>query len=156
MKRRPPSASRRPPSDAELEWIDVRLRGATELVNAFVGVQMDSSHPDVTLLDQAFAGWLEDWLGRPESERADPNAFMDTFGIAFGQSLVEGLGLEWKVVIDSDGAELAVHGDPGDFLVFPPNLVAKRFVARETSFLEPVYHEIARTLHDLREGNLPS
>jgi len=83
----------------------VRLRGATELVNAFVGVQMDSSHPDVTLLDQAFAGWLEDWLGRPESERADPNAFMDTFGIAFGQSLVEGLGLEWKVVIDSDGAE---------------------------------------------------
>ena len=66
------------------------------------------------------------------------------------QVLVDELGLDWAVVTDKHGTEIAVHGQPGDLLVFPPNLVAKRFERGETHFLEPIYQGIAEQAAELR------
>ena len=68
----------------------------------------------------------------------DPNVFINAFGIAFGWYLVDRLELEWKVVQDKDGTEIAVWGRDGNILVFPPNLVGKRFSAGTTSFFADV------------------
>jgi len=62
------------------------------------------------------------------------------------------LGLEWVVATDEHGTEIAVHGEPGDLLVFPPNLVAKRFERGETRFLASVYDELVHRTRQLRVG----
>lgn len=142
-------------NDSELEWVRSNVEAASELVRIYTGAE-ERPVPSVALLDDGFAAWLEAWHGQQEADRDDPNANINVFGLAFGQQLVDGLGFEWKVVGDSDGTEMAVVGQPGDVIVFPPNLVAKRFVARETRFLEDVYEEIAWTCDRLRRGEDPT
>jgi hypothetical protein len=56
------------------------------------------------------------------------------------------------VVTDKHGTEIAVHGQPGDLLVFPPNLVAKRFERGETHLLEPIYQGIVQQVAELRSN----
>jgi Domain of unknown function (DUF3806) len=140
-------------NDAELDWVDQNLQSASAFVRSYVG---DDAAIDPESLDAAFERWLQAWLGQPESERDDPNPYINVFGIAFGQRLVDDLGFEWKVVTDAYGTEMAVLGQPGDQLVFPPNLVAKRFVARETRFMQPLYDEIALVADRLRRGEDPT
>jgi Domain of unknown function (DUF3806) len=47
------------------------------------------------------------------------------------------------VVSDEHGTEMAVHREAGDVLVFPANLVAKRWETRHTGFLRPLYDQVA-------------
>jgi len=149
----PPQQQIDDPTPAEREWVESNLHLAEELVRTYATTASGAS--SLTLLDDAFAAWLASWLDQPEEDRDDPNSFINAFGIAFGQRLVDELGLEWKAVTDADGTEIAVHGQPGDILVFPPNLVAKRFVARETWFLASIYEELARMVDDFRRGVPP-
>jgi hypothetical protein len=71
-------------------------------------------------------------------------------GIAFGQVLVDKVGLQWVVATDEYGTEFAVHGLPnrGDVLVYPANFVAKRWERRESNFLEDALQRIA---HDVQK-----
>jgi Domain of unknown function (DUF3806) len=142
------------PNESELEWIGANVESATLTVRAATGVETRSPSPEQ--LDLAFEAWLSAWLEQPESEREDPNPYINVFGIAFGQRLVDDLGFEWKVVTDSEGTEMAVVAQPGEVLVFPPNLVAKRFVTRETGFMRPIYDEFATIVGQLRRGEDPS
>jgi len=75
--------------------------------------------------------------------------------VAFGQSLVDGLGLAWVIATDQHGADLAVYGLPGkgDVLIYPANFVAKRWERRETNFLEKSYAQIARDLQSINQAN---
>ena len=131
-----------PPNAGEVEWVRA---------NAYTGDEQ-AALPDLALLDEIFESWLAEWLEQPESEREDPNPYINAIGMAFGQRLVDELGLEWAVVSDERGVEIAVHGQPGDILVFPPNLVAKRFETGETGFLAPTYEAIAQEIRHLRQG----
>jgi hypothetical protein len=93
-------------------------------------------------LDRAFKAYCE------EADRTDGatiNAVINAIGIAFGQYLIDHLGLEWATVTDKFGCELAVVGMRGtaDFLVFPPNFVAKRWERKEVDFLKRSYDAIA-------------
>jgi hypothetical protein len=55
----------------------------------------------------------------------DTNTLINAVGLAFGQHLVDRLGVRWVVVTDECGTE-AAHEPRGDLLMFPPNLVGKR------------------------------
>ncbi|WP_144996206.1 DUF3806 domain-containing protein [Polystyrenella longa] len=68
--------------------------------------------------------------------------FINAFGIAFGQCLIEELGFDWVVASDEHGTEMAVHRKQNDAVVFPLNLVAKRYVNGETEFFVPVFDDI--------------
>ena len=52
---------------------------------------------------------------------------------------VDDLGLAWVVATDEHGTEIAVHGEPGDVLIYPTNLVAKRWTSGEDRFIEPLF-----------------
>lgn len=77
---------------------------------------------------------------------------INALGLAFGQYLVDRLGLVWKLVEDEHGTEVAVHGQVGDVLVFPPNLVAKRLEDRVTGFFVPVAAQIEQQVADVRSA----
>src|SRR5205814_7191495 len=104
-------------------------------------------------LDTAFAAWM----AVNESDADVINAIINQVGIAFGQFLVDGLPLRWVIASDKQGSDLAIYGLPGkgDVLVYPANLVAKRWERRETGFLENCYQETARNVRALSSGANP-
>ena len=63
-----------------------------------------------------------------------------------GQYFVDDIGLEWKVVTDDQGTDIAVHGEPGEALVFPISFVAKRYVSRQTHFFVMLYSEMRKDI----------
>lgn len=130
-----------PLNESEAGWIKIQLENASKFVEGFS--PEDAEYP-LTLgaLDRAFASWI---ASKP-NDTALINAVINYVGIAFGQALVDGIGLNWVVSTDEQGSELAVYGFPerGDVLVYPANFVAKRWERRETNFLEKAYEQIGQ------------
>jgi len=125
------------PNEAELKWIREHVEATDDFAAQF---GITDQRPSVDELDALWAAWLQ--IGVAE----DANAVVLMIGLSFGQHLVDDFGLDWVVVSDEHGTEMAVHREEGDVLVFPPNLVAKRWETRQTGFLRPVYDEVARLM----------
>lgn len=133
-----------PINSNEVLWIKEQLQSAEKFVSAFS--PEDSGSRCLAALDRAFAAWLDSGPAV-----AEVNAIINCVGIAFGQALVDGLGLEWVIATDEHGTDLAVYGLPnrGDVLVYPANFVAKRWERRETNFLEGAYRRIGEDVRAL-------
>jgi uncharacterized protein DUF3806 len=130
-----------PVNENESAWIKAQLENASKFVEGFS--EEDAEKPlTLAALDRAFAAWI----ASEPTETDLINAVINYVGVAFGQALVEGIGLRWVIATDDEGSELAVYGFPGrgDVLVYPANFVAKRWERRETSFLEKAYQQIGR------------
>lgn len=128
------------PNETELQWIEANLRIARSAIKAFA----PQHAAEITLgaLDAAFTSWL----AQHDPQQQDPNPYINAFGIGFGQYLVDHLNLRWAVVKDDKGAEMAVHGQPGDILIFPPSFVAKRYMSKATGFFEPIYAQMEKDI----------
>jgi hypothetical protein len=123
----------------EAAWINTQLENASKFVEGFSPGDVEQLHT-LSALDRAFAAWIAS-----EPVGTDLiNAVINYVGTAFGQALVDGIGLKWVIATDDQGSELAVYGSPGrgDILVYPANFVAKRWERRETNFLEKAYQQI--------------
>jgi hypothetical protein len=121
-----------PLNEAEQEWVATNVAEAKQLLEGNLSPET---------LDDLWAALLRE-------EPADPNPAINMVGLAFGQLLVEGLGLSWVALTDEQGTEIAVRGR-GDFTVFPTNFIAKRYAGRETNFIAPAYQEMVRTARSL-------
>src|SRR6266700_228489 len=133
-----------PLNESETAWVKAQLESALKFVEGYSPGDADKPLT-LAALDRAFAAWI----ASEPTETDLFNAVINYVGIAFGQTLVDGIGLSWVVAIDEQGSELAVYGFPGhgDVLVYPANFVAKRWERRETNFLENAYRQIG---HDIR------
>ncbi len=112
----------------EREGIDA---GLTALADE--GVDVDDLVSIGAGLDRALARWLAD---RAE----DHDAIVDRYAIAVGEHLHRHTDLAWEVVTDVFGTDLAVAA--GDFVVVPSNLVAVRWMRRETGWVPGVVGHI--------------
>lgn len=143
----PPAPTIAPVSDAERAWIAGNVAVAQELLATLSPVERGKTlTPDV--LDRLYAYWV----ARQAQVELSPNDVINAIGLAFGQHLVERHGLNWVIVTDHDPPEIAVHGQPGDLLLFPPNLVAKRFERSETYFLVSIANGVDDVVRRLRPG----
>ncbi len=133
---------------SEMSWVSENVGAARQAVVASGYPLADGAPVDPPALDAAWTAWLSRWVAGTE----DANPSVNMFGVAFGQYLVDHLGLSWKVVEDEYGTEMAVHGQPGDILVFPPNLVAKRLESRTTDFFVPVAAGIEAQVAKVRDA----
>ena len=104
------------PNPDEIEWIASNLQTMRTLIQQYTATSIGEG---ITLraLDVVWSAWLS----QHDNSKEDPNPLINSFGIAFGQSFVDKLGFSWVIVTDEHGTEIAVHGQPNDFLVFPPN-----------------------------------
>ncbi len=120
-------------NDAERAWIDGNIADLRAgLVDA--GYRLEDGRPiDPATLDAAWAAWLRD---RDPNE--DPNSSINRFGHAFGQYLADRVGLEWKMVEDEYGTDAAIVGQPGDIVIVPASVAAKRFEDGISSFFGDV------------------
>ena len=116
-----------PLNEAEQEWVATNVAEAKQMLDGNLSPET---------LDDLWATLLRD-------EPTDPNPAINMVGLAFGQLLVEDLGLSWVALTDAHGTEIAVRGRSA-FTVFPTNFIAKRYEERETGFIAPAYQEMVR------------
>jgi hypothetical protein len=149
-----PAASPAPsilnPNPAELRWIQENLALAQQLVQLFAP-ELATLTLDPHALDEAYARWFAQH--RPEQE--DPNPIINAVGLAYGQYMADQLSLEWTVVSDAQGTDIALHGEPNQVLIFPTALVAKRYYSRQTGFLSLLYPLMRDDVARLRAGEDP-
>jgi hypothetical protein len=97
------------------------------------GVDVDDLASIAAGLDRALLDWQE-------RRGDDHDAIVERFSIGIGEHLVRTTDLAWSVVTDVFGTDLAVSA--GDFVVVPSNLVAVRWMRRETGWVPPVVGHI--------------
>ncbi len=137
-----------PLTEKERAWIASQIEGASMFVDAFSPT--DAGRPlTLPALDRAFAAWL----GTETADNQLINAAINCVGVAFGQFLVDGVGLEWVIASNNNHSDLAVYGLPGkgDILVYAANFVAKRWEHRQTNFLETSYRQIAEQVQTVAQ-----
>lgn len=137
-------------TENERRWIADQLEGAATFVAAFCDGDESFS---LSNLDRAFAAFL----AINETDNKVVKGAINCIGITFGQLLVDRGALNWVIVADEHGTDLAVHGLPGkgDFLVFPANFVAKRWERRETNFLEALFPQMVEQIENVKAGRYP-
>ena len=134
-----------PLTEREEAWVAEQARRA----RSFVAEQLpDAAGAPLTpeVLDRAYAAWM----AKTPLDVTLVNGVVNAVGVAFGAFLAEACGFSWVIATDQYGTELALLALPGtaDVLVFPANLVAKRWERRETGFLVPLFDNISRQVAD--------
>lgn len=127
----------------ELEWRDQQLVVAQLLARRYVA-DVDGL-PDIGVLGATLDAWLDD-----DDTRVDINQVVNGLGIAVGQHVANATGLEWVIATDQIGSDLALAGSPGDILVFPANMIAKRLVGAERGFLRPLFDRLVADIEARR------
>jgi Domain of unknown function (DUF3806) len=101
------------------------------------GVDVDDLASIGAGFDAAYLAW--DTGGRKD----DHAAVVERYGIGVGEHLHRHTDLDWKVVTDVFGTDLAVAGGfKHDFVVVPTNLVAGRWMRGETGWIPAVVGHI--------------
>ncbi len=137
----------KPLNEAERQWVVVEVANARRLVEIMSPADAESEmSPEV--LDRVYKTARE----AAGNDASGANAIINAVGMAFGQYLVDKLGFGWVTVFDRHGAELAVIALPGhaDIVVFPPNLVGKRWESGTVNFLNDVYLGIVENLEQVK------
>jgi hypothetical protein len=132
------------PNEAERRWIDGNVALAEGIASAY-GIEERPLGP--TQLDEIWSRWM----GGETLGIDDPNQFINAVGLALGTHLAAEAGLEWKVIEDEYGVEMALYAERGDVRVFPANLVAKRFERREGPFMTELAAELVGRITDVRQ-----
>src|SRR5690348_620647 len=97
-----------PVNEKEVLWIKEQVENAAKFVAAFSSADSGAStlrpvspksgapgSPDLAAVDRAFSAWIDSGPAV-----AEINAIINCVGIAFGQALVDGIGLEWVIATD--------------------------------------------------------
>jgi hypothetical protein len=92
-------------------------------------------------LDREYAAWA----AAPEDDRPDHAAIVERYAVGIGEHLERHTDLDWQVVTDVFGTDLALaEGFKGSFVVVPHNLVAGRWMRGETGWVTAVVGHIVR------------
>lgn len=128
-------------NDAERAWVAECL------------ASLEGADGDIVALGAAYDEALRGWSATAEApaDRPDPNDLINRLGIGFGEHVRRQIGLTWVVASDEYGTELALHGQPGDILLYPANLVAKRWVTGETGVLPELAAALIERVTHIRE-----
>lgn len=105
------------------------------------GVDLDDLDSIGDALDAAY----RDWESAPLGSRPDHAAIVERFAMAIGTHLDRHTDLDWQVVTDVFGTDLALtEGFKGSFVVVPHNLVAGRWMRGETGWVPAVVGHLVR------------
>ena len=139
-------------NDAERQWVESCIEAGKQMVADYSPA--DVKRPiDAGALDRAYAAWLA--TGQADGDRI--NQAINAVGFAFGQLLIDAAGFKWVVATDQYGCEMALLALPGkgDVLVYPANMVAKRWQSRATGFLVPLFKVVTQQVRDV-QANWPN
>ena len=99
--------------------------------------RLDQDEVTPAMLDEA---WVDRRASSRSSDAGDQpiEDAVNEVGLAFGQVLVDRLGLEWVIATDRHGTEFAVRRHSG-WVVYPRDVVRKRCSNDESGFLMALF-----------------
>ncbi len=123
-----------PLTDEEKAYLDRQLGAATQFIRNFAPADADKSvTPEI--LDRAYTNWYSQ---NPE-DKDEINRVINICGALIGEFFIRtvDIGFKWVNATDQYGSDLAIFALPGqgDILIYPTNLVAKRYERGETGFM---------------------
>ncbi len=133
-----------PLGESDAAWVQGMLERVTALARTH-GDPATSKQPSLAALDSM---WAEAILTVTDDIGA--NAIINLVGVGVGQYLVSELALEWSVVVDEFGTDLAVTGQPGNIVVTPTSLVAKRWETKAQTFVVATVGALVKDLRRMR------
>jgi hypothetical protein len=118
---------------AEIQMLDENRQSFKRLANA----QLSNSADPLQVCDDL----LRCWHQLPVAERPDANLLVNAIGVTLGDKLASELALEWKIVTDTFGTDLALwRADQGRHIILSPtHSVAKRFAEGKDGFVAALY-----------------
>lgn len=117
-----------------------RIAAAVAAVEA-EGVDIDDVESIGAGLDRAHLAWR----ASSEQDRLDHASIVERYALAIGEHLRRHTDLDWQVVTDVFGTDLALtEGFKGSFVVVPHNLVAGRWMRGETGWVPAVVGHLVR------------
>ncbi|WP_018155102.1 DUF3806 domain-containing protein [Demetria terragena] len=90
---------------------------------------------DVMSISRAFDGYVEQTVQTKAAERGDPTTFCTMIGFAMGEHLRQRSSLEWRVVTDSQGTDLALTTPDESAVLFPSDPVAAAWEVAEVGWI---------------------
>lgn len=135
-------------TDEERAWVARMVDAATAIAAAYHLAPSPGQPMEPERLDTLWRSWLPD----PGFAGQDPMLFINPFGLALGQWLVDRTGLEWRMASDERGTEIAIWGEAGEVLVLPVDVVRKGFESRSGAFFVEVAREVEEGVRTRREG----
>lgn len=132
-------------TQTELEWCAGMRNASLDLVKAYTGSR-PKGPPTIREIHNTYEGWLvatkpSGLFRKSPKGHPDANQVSMTLGVVLGDQIAKNTGMQWGIVTDSFGTDLALYlgGQPGkwsDIVTHPMNFVAKRIVNRESGWLE--------------------
>ena len=103
--------------------------------------RLGSGEVTPSVLDEVWIDLRASLTASNADEQAVNNA-INGVGLTFGQILVDRLGMEWGIATDDQGTDIAVRGKSG-WLVYPTNVVRKRYGNDESGFLMALFQAVS-------------
>jgi hypothetical protein len=127
------------PDDKAQRWIGGMVESMRTFLRNSDRLQRDEVAP--ADLDEVWVDLRTSLKGSNADARSVENA-INGVGLTFGQILVDRFGMEWVIATDSEGTDIAVRGNSG-WLVYPTNVVRKRYENEESGFLTALFQAVA-------------
>jgi uncharacterized protein DUF3806 len=136
-------------TDEERAWVARMVDAATTIAAAYRLAPPPGQPMEPARLDTLWRSWLSD----PGFAGQDPMLFLNPFGLALGQWLVDRTGLDWAMATDELGTGVAIRDEAGEIVVLPVDVVRKGFESRSAAF----FVEVAREVEEqIRSGRAPA
>jgi hypothetical protein len=136
-------------NEGERAWVANNIAQACALAKKYGGDPDTIETASLAALDRVWSLFTANLRETGE----EPNGVINMIGLAFGHHLVTACDLSWVVATDEHGTEIALHGQPGDILIYPTNLVAKRWTEGASAFIENVFVQLQADIARLRSAS---
>lgn len=77
---------------------------------------------------------------------------VNRIGLGLGEHIRRRADMTWVVATDQFGSEVALHRTEGNVLIYPTNMLAKRWVAGEVGALPPLGQATVEAVHKIGRG----
>ncbi len=77
---------------------------------------------------------------------------LQSLGLTFGDALVQYMGMEWIVVVDEYGRDVALRDPSSTMKVFPLTIISKRVEEGNEINVEHLFTAICNKISELRAG----
>lgn len=98
-------------------------------------VRWDVAVDDLESIGRCYDDFVARVLATPPAERKDPTAVCTMIGMALGEHLVRNSRLEWRVVTDAQGTDLAVATPEENGILYPADPVMDMWAQQQVGWL---------------------
>ncbi|MDE9367538.1 DUF3806 domain-containing protein [Luteipulveratus sp. YIM 133132] len=108
----------------------------------------DIDPDDLGSIDRAYDGYVARVLATDPDDREDPTAVCTMIGLAMGEHIVRNSVLEWRVVTDAEGTDLALATPSEDAVLYPADPVIEAWADQRTSWISAWASDLIRGVRE--------